>query len=129
LPLAQRSRRVIGIDEFAPAIENGQQNAWFNGFENIDWIAEPVERGLVHVYDVDAIVLDPPRKGLHPEVMMSISRLQPQRIVYVSCHPGTLARDVQAIMADGYALTSVSSVDCFPQTAHIESVLVLERTA
>lgn len=129
LPLAQRSRRVIGIEEFAPAIENGQQNAWFNGFENVDWIAEPVERGLVHVYDVDAIVLDPPRKGLHPEVMLSISRLQPQRIVYVSCHPGTLARDVQAMVADGYAVTSVSSVDCFPQTAHIESVLVLERNA
>lgn len=129
LPLAQRSLRVIGIEEYAPAIANGQHNAWTNGFENVEWIAEPVEKGLAHVYEIDAIVLDPPRRGLHPDVIVGIERLAPQRIVYVSCHPGTLARDLQALQAVGYTITRVACVDCFPQTSHVESVVTLERHA
>jgi 23S rRNA (uracil1939-C5)-methyltransferase len=127
LPLAQRAKRVIGIEEYAPAVASGQQNAWTNGLENVEWYTEPVERGIAHVLEADAIVLDPPRRGCHPETIMGILRLMPKKVVYVSCHPGTLARDLQLIVAGGYKVTAITCVDCFPQTAHVESVTVLER--
>ena len=129
LPLARQSDRVIGIEEYTPAVENGQANAWSNKLENVEWYNESVEKGMMHVHHADAVVLDPPRKGCHPAVIQSLLRFKPTRIAYVSCHPGTLARDVGLLTADGYTVTSVHCVDCFPQTAHIESVVLLTRTA
>ena len=128
LPLAQRAQRVIGIEEYAPAVDNAMHNAHINGLENVAWYTAPVEKAISQISDIDAVVLDPPRRGCHPEAVHGILALSPQRIVYVSCHPGTLARDVQVLVAGGYRVTSVTSVDCFPQTAHVESVTVLERT-
>lgn len=127
LPLAQRAQRVIGIEEYAPAVENALYNANLNGLENVTWYTAPVEKAISQLSDIDAVVLDPPRRGCHPEAVHGILALSPQRIVYVSCHPGTLARDVQVLVAGGYRITSVTSIDCFPQTAHVESVTVLER--
>lgn len=127
LPLAQRAQRVIGIEEYAPAVENALYNANLNGLDNVTWYTAPVEKAILQVSDIDAVVLDPPRRGCHPDAIHGILALTPQRIVYVSCHPGTLARDVQVLVAGGYRITAVTSVDCFPQTAHVESVTVLER--
>lgn len=127
LPLAMQCGRVIGIEEYAPAVANGQANAWNNKLENVEWFAESVEKGIMHVHNADAVVLDPPRKGCHPAVIQSLHRFKPTKIAYVSCHPGTLARDLGLIVAGGYRITAVSCVDCFPQTSHVESVVMLER--
>lgn len=129
LPLAQRAQRVIGIEEYAPAVENALRNAHANGLENVTWYTAPVEKAISQLSDIDAVVLDPPRRGAHADAIYGIVALAPQRIVYVSCHPGTLARDVQLLVAGGYRVATVTSVDCFPQTAHVESVTVLERNA
>src|SRR5262249_5599926 len=73
----------------------------------------------------DAAILDPPRRGSHPQALTALLRLAPARLVYISCHPATLARDLKALTAGGYRVASVRPVDLFPQTPHIESVSVL----
>jgi cytochrome c553 len=98
-----------------------------NKLENVEWFAESVEKGIMHVHNADAVVLDPPRKGCHPAVIQSLHRFKPNKIAYVSCHPGTLSRDLGLIVEGGYRITAVSCVDCFPQTSHVESVVMLER--
>ena len=75
----------------------------------------------------DVIVVDPPRKGLSADVIEAMVRMAPQRIVYVSCDPATLARDVRSLTQQGYALTHAEAVDLFPRCAHVETVCRLER--
>jgi 23S rRNA (uracil1939-C5)-methyltransferase len=75
----------------------------------------------------DRVVLDPPRRGCAPEVLQAISSQQPERIVYVSCHPGTLARDCKQLNAAGYRVRNAEVIDLFPHTHHIESIVLLER--
>jgi 23S rRNA (uracil1939-C5)-methyltransferase len=77
----------------------------------------------------DVVVVDPPRAGLHPRVVFRVGELRPRRIVYVSCNPATLARDVKDFGPAGYALAEVTPYDMFPHTPHIECVARLERTA
>lgn len=127
LPLAQIANHVTAIEEYAPSVEAGQHNAWQNDIGNIDWRTAPVEKALQNIGDADAVVLDPPRRGLHPAAISELIRISPMTIVYVSCHPGTLARDVSQLVAQGYRVESVTCIDCFPQTAHIESVTVLRK--
>ena len=74
-----------------------------------------------------AVVLDPPRKGCAPEVLQAVAQSGTPRVAYVSCHPGTLARDLAALLEKGYRLESLEAVDMFPQTYHVESVSLLER--
>jgi 23S rRNA (uracil1939-C5)-methyltransferase len=75
----------------------------------------------------DVVVADPPRAGFHPKALRSLAQLQAQRVVYVSCNPATLARDLQTLCGAGYRLTAVQPVDMFPHTPHIEVVVRLER--
>lgn len=77
----------------------------------------------------DVICVDPPRKGLSPEVIDAMVRMGPQRIVYVSCDPATLGRDVKRFAQHGYAAVRAAAVDLFPRTAHVETVVLLERDA
>ena len=127
LPVAQIANHVTAIEEYAPSVEAGQQNAWQNDIGNIDWRTAPVEKALRNIGDADAVVLDPPRRGLHPAVIGELARISPMTIVYVSCHPGTLARDVAQLVEHGYRIDAVTCIDCFPQTAHVESVTVLRK--
>lgn len=128
--LADRFREVGGVDEVPSAIENAEANAELNGIENARFIAQPVEsflRGLRRSPGSLCVTLDPPRAGCVPQVIHSLIHLQPDRLVYVSCDPGTLARDLGLLIKGGYRVQEVQPVDLFPQTPHIETVVKLTR--
>ena len=129
LPMARHAREVVGIEEFAGAVEDALASAELNGIANVEFLAGRVEQALAEVEAApDAVLLDPPRRGCHPQAIAELIRLAPARIAYVSCHPATLARDLKLLTAGGYAVASVQPIDLFPQTAHIECVTVLSRT-
>src|SRR5215212_7490148 len=128
LPLAATAAEVVGIEEYAGAIEDGRTTAEENGIANVRFEIGRVEQALGQLdITFDAAVLDPPRRGCHPQAIAQMLRIAPARIVYISCQPATLARDLKLLVAGGYRVVSVQPVDLFPQTAHIESVCVLVR--
>jgi 23S rRNA (uracil1939-C5)-methyltransferase len=131
LPLAQRSRRCIGLEMQPEAIQQGLENAALNDIENVEFRQGSVETLLPQVaaeltQSPDVIVLDPPRKGCDAAVLESLISLKSARIVYVSCNPATLARDLKILCeAGGYRLSRVQPADFFPQTAHVECAAFL----
>jgi 23S rRNA (uracil1939-C5)-methyltransferase len=128
LSLAPFVAEVVGIEEWAPAIEDARRSAKLNGASNTAFEVGAVERVLqAQNGSFDRVVLDPPRRGCAPEVLDALTMLAPQRIVYVSCHPGTLARDCKQLAAAGYRITSAEVIDMFPHTHHVESIVRLER--
>jgi 23S rRNA (uracil1939-C5)-methyltransferase len=128
LPLAATVAEVVGIEEYAGAIEDGRTTAEANGIANVRFEIGRVEQTLGQLDGTfEAAVLDPPRRGCHPQALEQLLRLAPARLVYISCQPATLARDLKLLVAGGYRVVSVQPVDLFPQTAHIESVCVLMR--
>ncbi|MBU6229126.1 MAG: 23S rRNA (uracil(1939)-C(5))-methyltransferase RlmD [Cyanobacteria bacterium REEB459] len=131
LPLAQRARRVVGLEVQPEAIEQALANAGLNGIDNVEFQAGEVGTLLPQVADalnqqVDVVVLDPPRKGCDRPVLDALVALKPPRIVYMSCDPATLARDLQVLRDQGgYRLSRVQPADFFPQTPHVECVAFL----
>ena len=124
---ARRARRVIAVEEVPAAASDARQNARAADAQNIIVHTRKAERFLPTLHEpIHAAVLDPPRAGCALPVLEALLRLRPQRIVYVSCDPATLARDL-AVLRDGYAIPSVQLLDLFPQTFHLEAVAVLER--
>lgn len=127
---APRAHRVIAVEEVAVAATDARENARSLGIENVTVHARKVEQFLPALAArgerIDAVILDPPRGGCDPVVLDALLALAPTRIVYVSCDPATLARDL-AVLAARYDLTAVQLVDMFPQTFHSESVTVLTR--
>lgn len=132
LYLAEKARRVIGVEAVEEAIEDAVRNAKRNGVENVEFISGRVEQRMEQVLaqagKVDVVVIDPPRKGCKISVLNAVSRLNPDRIVYVSCNPTTLARDVKLLMEKGFSLETVQPIDMFPHTAHVETCVMLCRT-
>ena len=129
LYLAGEAGRVIGIDNVEEAVENARENAVYNGHENSEFflgeVREVLDRDFVATHHApDLVVLDPPRAGLHPEVVETLQKLRPEHIVYVSCNPATQARDLQ-LLNSSYRVGDVQPVDMFPQTYHIENVVDL----
>jgi 23S rRNA (uracil1939-C5)-methyltransferase len=129
LPLAQQVRQAIGIEVQASAIEQAQLNATINQIANVSWQIGTVEAVLPTLtVQPDVVLLDPPRKGCDAAVLDGLLALAPARIVYVSCKPSTLARDLQYLCASGaYRLLKAQPADFFPQTAHVETAAFLER--
>jgi 23S rRNA (uracil1939-C5)-methyltransferase len=135
LELARTARQVVGIESSAPALADAVANAV--GVDNVRFVHGPVaenlntldlaRRGATEYLKAPLAVLDPPREGVGQEVVAALARLAVQRIVYVSCDPATLARDIKGMLAAGYTLREVQPIDMFPQTYHIESVALLER--
>ena len=129
--VARSAREVIGIEYVPEAIEDAKENAILNGIENATFYAGDMKDILTADFirthgRPDVIITDPPRAGMHPDVVATILSAGPRRIVYVSCNPATQARDL-ALMDRDYQVTAVQPVDMFPQTHHVENVVCLER--
>ena len=124
--LAKQAKEVIGIEIVEAAIEDAKKNAKDNNITNADFYAGKAEEVFPVLYKegrkAEVVVVDPPRKGLDPQVIETIATMQPKKIVYVSCNPNTLARDVKALIEQGYKLNDVQPVDMFPHSMHVECV-------
>ena len=133
LILARQARAVYGIELVSAAIEDAARNARANGIANCTFLPGEVRHVLPEMLRqgirADVVVADPPRAGFHPKALRSLVTLAPGRVVYVSCNPATLARDLATLCAGGYRITAVQPIDMFPHTPHIEVVARLERDA
>ncbi len=131
LLIASDCARVIGIEQVAPAVEDAKANAADNGIENAEFLCGNVEDVLPRLVadgvTVNAVVLDPPRKGCGEAALEAIANSAATRVVYVSCNPATLARDCKYLAARGFALSAVRPVDMFPQTCHVETVVLITK--
>lgn len=131
LCLAGRVKRAIGAEIVPAAIQNAKENAERSGMRNVEFFcgdaaetaAMLAEQGL----RPDVITVDPPRKGLSPEVIASAAGMKPERIVYVSCDPATLGRDVERFAPYGYQARRAAAVDMFPGTRHVETIVLLQK--
>ena len=132
LSMANRAKQIIGAEIVPEAVGDARFNAKLNGIENAEFIcADAAEaaallsgRGL----KTEVVILDPPRKGCSPELIGTVAEaFSPERVVYVSCDPATLARDIKLFSQKGYSLTEYTPVDMFPRTAHVETVVQLVR--
>ena len=129
LAMAKHAGKVIGVEVVEDAVRDARENARRNGIENAEFFcgdagaaALELEKQGVHP---DVAVVDPPRKGLNADTVEALHRMAPRRIVYVSCDPGTLARDVALLKERGYELASAQAADLFPRCAHVESIVCL----
>ena len=131
LALARRARQVIGAEIVPEAIEDAEANARRNGVANVRFLCGDAGQAAFQLAQEgvrpQVICVDPPRKGLAPEVPEVLASMAPERIVYVSCDPATLARDVKRFGALGYQAEQVQAVDLFPRTQHVETVVLLGR--
>ncbi len=131
LPLARRLRTAVGIELQAAAVEQARTNATLNGIDNVEFRVGSVT-ALLPQSEIapDIVLLDPPRKGCDRDVLQGLLARAPARIVYVSCKPATLARDLKILCSGGtYSLEHLQPADFFPQTAHVECVAFLRRAA
>jgi len=129
--VAHQAEQVIGIEYVPEAIEDAKENSRFNNITNTKFFAGDIKDVLnqdfiSHHGHPDVIILDPPRAGVHQNVIDAILASLPKRIVYVSCNPATQARDL-SLLKDHYKVTAVQPVDMFPHTHHVENVVKLER--
>ena len=122
--------RAIAIEESASAVQDGKSNA--EGLRNVEFVQLKTEEALLNLEEIcelteapDAVILDPPRTGCHPQAIESLLRLKPRKVAYVSCDPPSLARDLDVLVKGGYEAVRVQPVDMFPQTYHVESVTIL----
>ncbi|MBX0326994.1 class I SAM-dependent RNA methyltransferase [Oscillochloris sp. ZM17-4] len=128
MPLSAGLERVVAIEESPSAVADGARSLPYNGIVNVEFIQAAAERALPRIEGpFDAAIVDPPRRGCHPAVLEELARLSPQRIAYISCHPGILARDLGPLLNVGYRLDLVQPVDLFPQTPHVECVVILRK--
>ncbi|NCB92142.1 MAG: 23S rRNA (uracil(1939)-C(5))-methyltransferase RlmD [Clostridia bacterium] len=132
--LAQKAKQVYGVEIVPAAIEDARRNAGINGIENVEFFVGKAEEVLPSKYEkegiyADVIVVDPPRKGCEESVLDTMVKMQPKRIVYVSCDSATLARDLKYLRENGYELVRCCGVDQFSQTVHVETVCLLSRKA
>jgi 23S rRNA (uracil1939-C5)-methyltransferase len=124
--LADAARRIDGIEIAESAVADARRNCALNGIDNCRFLCGDARGRLPELKTPDVMVVDPPRDGMHKDVVSQVLAMGPRRIVYVSCNPATLARDVAVLKSD-YRVAEVQPVDMFPHTWHIESVARLER--
>ncbi len=130
LHLAAKAHQVLGIETVTEAVRHANANAKMNGFNNCKFIAGDAETLLTDDLPLSgklgAVVVNPPRSGCASQVLMAIAAMQPRTLVYVSCHPDSLARDLALLVEQGFRIEEVQPVDMFPQTPHVENVVRLK---
>ena len=131
LAMASAAGRVIGVEVIPQAVEDARENARRNGIENAEFFCGDAGQAALELekkgVKADVAVVDPPRKGLNADTIEALARMAPRRIVYVSCDPATLARDVASLKERGYRLQSATAADLFPRCAHVETVVLMSR--
>lgn len=131
LCLARHAKKAIGVEIVPQAIEDAKFNAAQNGMENAEFFCMDAGQAAKMLADrrtrPDVILVDPPRKGVSADVIEAIGTMAPQRVVYVSCDPATLARDLKLLTAAGYTLRTAEAFDLFPRCAHVETVCLLSK--
>ena len=129
LALAEHAKTAIGVEIVPEAIENAKRNALRNGMENTEFFCADAGQAAQRLAKrgIDVLVVDPPRKGLDATARDAILKMQPPKVVYVSCDPATLARDVAELCGAGYTLEKAQAFDLFPRTFHVETVVQLVR--
>lgn len=131
LTMADSAKTLIGVEIIPQAIENAKENAKLNNIENARFICDDAKGAAKTLFDEgirpDVVILDPPRKGCSEEVLRTVADMAPDRVVYVSCDPATLARDLKVFSELGYETKEATAVDMFPRTTHVETVVKLVR--
>ena len=129
--LSQRAGKVYGVEVVEGAVADARRNASINGIENVEFITGEAEKIIPKIYSqgirADVVVVDPPRKGCDEELLQTLVKMEAKRIVYVSCNPSTLARDLHFLTGNGYEVREVQPVDMFGWTAHVETVVLMSR--
>ena len=129
--LSKKAKKVYGVEIIPQAIDNANVNAKENNISNAKFFVGKSEEIIPDFINkgikADVIVVDPPRKGCDISLLNAISKVAPKRIIYVSCDPSTLARDLKILDENGYKAIEVQPVDMFPQTAHIENVALISK--
>ncbi len=129
--LAKKAKKVYGIEVVKPAVADANHNAELNGVTNVEFHSGRAEKVVPRLYEsgirADVVVVDPPRKGCEEIVLDTIAHMKPKRIVYVSCKPSTLARDLAYLKKKGYITQEVQPVDLFPHSTHVEAVTLLVK--
>ena len=128
LTMARRARRVIGIEIVSSAIDDARRNARENGIKNAEFILGDATKIMpsIRAEPIDVAVIDPPRAGCDQKFLEVLSKTAPSKIIYVSCNPATLARDLSILSTFGYRTKKIRPVDMFPQTSHVEAVALIE---
>jgi len=124
--IADKCKNIIGIEVINEAIEDAKLNAEINKINNIEFICKSIENMKSDYKDIDTIIVDPPRIGLDKRAINNILEINSNNIIYVSCNPVTLARDIN-LLKENYNINSIKLFDMFPNTYHVESVVLLER--
>ena len=131
LAMAKAAGKVIGVEVIQQAVQDAEDNARRNGIDNAEFFCGDAGKAALELeakgIRPDVVVVDPPRKGLNADTIEALHRMSPRRIVYVSCDPATLARDVALLKERGYSLQSAQAADLFPRCAHVESIVCLTR--
>jgi 23S rRNA (uracil1939-C5)-methyltransferase len=130
--LARKAAKVYGVEVIDQAIQDAKENAKLNGIENVEFLAGESETVIPRLAKLgakaDVVVVDPPRKGCDQKLLEAIVEMSPDRMVYVSCNPATLARDLQFMEGNEYRAVEVQPVDMFPQTMHVESIVLITNS-
>ncbi|WP_369791823.1 23S rRNA (uracil(1939)-C(5))-methyltransferase RlmD [Thermoanaerobacter sp. X514] len=126
--MAPMAKKVIGIELVEEAVMSARENAELNGLKNCTFIAGDVSKKLKEIKEMpDVVIVDPPRSGINPKALEDIIKFNPQKVVYVSCNPESLARDLKIFSEGGYKVDKVKCVDMFPHTYHVECVVLMSR--
>lgn len=132
LAMAKAAGKVIGVEVVEQAVQDAKENAVRNGIKNAEFFCGDAGKAALELEEKgirpDVVVVDPPRKGLNADTIEALDRMSPRRIVYVSCDPATLARDVALLKERGFSLKNAQAADLFPRCAHVETVVLMTRT-
>lgn len=128
LPLARKFAKVTAVEDYGPAVEFARKNIGNAGLSNVELVNKPVGRYLAEVSgsNIDFVLLDPPRSGTEKKTVLDLIALQPRVVSYVSCDASVLARDLRRFLDGGYGIESITAIDLFPQTHHVETVVRLK---